>query len=60
MSVLLAERPPVAEEDLFALDVRVVVAAHPNGALMCATNDGCGTTCQTGSSACGSSISDPS
>nr|WP_311039850.1 FxLD family lanthipeptide [Streptomyces sp. SCA4-21] len=43
----------------FALNVRVVVAAHPNGKLMCSTNDGCGSTCANGASACNSFIEDP-
>ncbi|MFF0293807.1 FxLD family lanthipeptide [Kitasatospora sp. NPDC004614] len=59
MSVMLAERP-VAESDPFDLDIRVVVAAHPSGKLMCATNDGCGSTCSTGASACASGVADPS
>ncbi|MFB4298472.1 FxLD family lanthipeptide [Actinomadura sp. NTSP31] len=44
-------------EDEFDLDVRVVVALHPNGKLMCDTGDGCGSTCQ--GSACNSYIDDP-
>jgi FxLD family lantipeptide len=59
MTATLAERPPV-EDDLFTLDIKVVVAAHPSGKLICATNDGCGTTCSTGASACASSVQDPS
>ncbi|WP_432280580.1 FxLD family lanthipeptide [Streptomyces luomodiensis] len=39
--------------------MRVVVAAHPNGKLMCSTNDGCGSTCANGASACNSFIEDP-
>jgi FxLD family lantipeptide len=54
-AALLADRPTV-EDELFDLDVKVVVAAHPSGKLMCATGDGCGTTCATGASACPSSI----
>ncbi|MET9735624.1 FxLD family lanthipeptide [Streptomyces sp. NPDC006458] len=60
MTALLTERPLVEEDDLFDLDIKVVVAAHPDGKLMCSTGDGCGTTCATGSSACGSSVGDPS
>ncbi|MER6360282.1 FxLD family lanthipeptide [Kitasatospora sp. NPDC001527] len=59
MTALLAGCTAV-EDDLFDLDIKVIVAAHPSGKLMCATNDGCGSTCATGSSACGSSIQDPS
>ncbi|MFI0155792.1 FxLD family lanthipeptide [Streptomyces lydicus] len=55
----LAERPAPAEDDEFALNVRVVVAAHPNGKLMCSTNDGCGNTCANGASACNSFVEDP-
>jgi len=56
----LAERPGTdAFDDEFTLDVRVVVAAHPNGKLMCNTNDGCGNTCQNGASACNSFVDDP-
>lgn len=43
--------------DEFTLDVRVVVAAHPNGKLQCSTGDGCGSTCQ--GSACNSFVEDP-
>lgn len=54
----LAERPTTAEfDDEFALDVRVVLAAHPNGKLMCSTGDGCGQTCS--GSACNSFVDDP-
>lgn len=52
----LAERPV---EDDFALDVRVVVAAHPVGKLMCNTGDGCGNTCAGSASACNSYVGDP-
>ncbi|MEU1900634.1 FxLD family lanthipeptide [Nocardiopsis dassonvillei] len=52
----LAERPA---DDEFTLDVRVVVAAHPNGKLQCNTNDGCGNTCQNNASACNSYVGDP-
>ncbi|MBQ0863068.1 FxLD family lanthipeptide [Streptomyces sp. RK75] len=56
----LAERPHVVDEDDFApLDVKVVVATHPIGKLMCSTGDGCGSTCSGGSSACSSFIEDP-
>lgn len=56
---VLADRPAGPEEDEFALDVRVVVAAHPNGKLMCTTGDGCGQTCSQGASACNSFVDDP-
>ncbi|MFB7474558.1 FxLD family lanthipeptide [Kitasatospora sp. NPDC056184] len=56
-TALLAEAPTVeVEDELFDLDVKVVVAAHPSGKLMCSTGDGCGTTCSTGASACPSAI----
>ncbi|WP_019546701.1 FxLD family lanthipeptide [Streptomyces sulphureus] len=51
----LAELPFDPEE--FTLDVSVVVAAHPNGKLMCDTSDGCGSTCS--GSACNSFTDDP-
>ncbi|GAA1748769.1 FxLD family lanthipeptide [Streptomonospora arabica] len=53
----LAE-PPL-NDDEFELDVRVVLAAHPNGKLQCNTGDGCGQTCQTNASACVSFTGDP-
>ncbi|MFF8958697.1 FxLD family lanthipeptide [Streptomyces sp. NPDC014894] len=54
-----AEQPPAFDEDDFApLDVRVVIAEHPYGKLMCSTGDGCGPTCQGGASACNSSVED--
>lgn len=46
-----------ADFDEYTLDVRVVVAAHPNGKLQCSTGDGCGSTCQ--GSACNSFVEDP-
>ncbi|MBE1579529.1 FxLD family lantipeptide [Amycolatopsis marina] len=54
----LAERP-VADDDEFALDVRVVVAYAP---VMgdCPTDDGCGNTCAGNDSACNSFADDPS
>lgn len=55
----LADRPADPDEDEFALNVRVVVAAHPNGKLMCSTGDGCGQTCSQGASACNSFVDDP-
>jgi FxLD family lantipeptide len=59
-AVALAERPVHDEvDDEFSLDVRVVVAAHPIGKLMCSTGDGCGSTCTGGASACSSFIDDP-
>lgn len=61
MSIALAERhaETVEYDDFAPLDVQVVVAAHPHGKLMCSTNDGCGSSCSGGSSACGSFIEDP-
>ncbi|MDT0343051.1 FxLD family lanthipeptide [Streptomyces litchfieldiae] len=56
----LAE-PPETDgffDDEYTLDVRVVVAAHPNGKLQCNTDDNCGSTCQN-SSACNSYTEDP-
>ncbi|AXI77469.1 FxLD family lanthipeptide [Peterkaempfera bronchialis] len=55
----LAERPAAdgAFADEFSLDVRVVVAAHPNGKLACSTSDGCGSSCS--GSACTSFTDDP-
>ncbi|MEU6848456.1 FxLD family lanthipeptide [Actinacidiphila alni] len=57
-----AAEPTVFEDDFddFApLDVRVVIAAHPHGKLMCTTSDGCGSTCSNGASACSSFVEDP-
>ncbi|SES45447.1 FxLD family lantipeptide [Actinokineospora terrae] len=62
----LEERPAAfmlgrlpAEDDEFALDVRVVVAYAP---VMgdCPTDDGCGNTCAGNDSACNSFADDPS
>ncbi|WP_435060476.1 FxLD family lanthipeptide [Streptomyces sp. bgisy060] len=47
------------DDDFAPLDVKVVVAEHSYGHLMCSTGDGCGTTCATGASACGSFTEDP-
>ncbi|MBC2864457.1 FxLD family lanthipeptide [Streptomyces mexicanus] len=48
------------DDDGFApLDVKVVIAEHPHGKLMCSTGDGCGSTCATNASACSSFIEDP-
>lgn len=58
-ATVLADRPADPDEEEFALDVRVVVAAHPNGKLMCSTGDGCGQTCSQGASACNSFVDDP-
>ncbi|MCN9240727.1 FxLD family lanthipeptide [Streptomyces sp. RY43-2] len=57
-ATLLAERSAV-EDDFAPLDIRIVVATHPHGKLMCSTGDGCGNTCANGASACGSFIEDP-
>ncbi|MFJ4688256.1 TnsA-like heteromeric transposase endonuclease subunit [Streptomyces sp. NPDC088789] len=49
----------LSEEDFddFALDVRVMVTPRPHRqGGDCSTDDGCGTTCQNGASACDSSI----
>lgn len=65
-ATVLTEPPDTdgAADDLFGdgdeytLDVRVVVAAHPNGKLQCNTDDNCGSTCQN-ASACSSYTEDP-
>ncbi|GAA1009798.1 lantibiotic precursor [Streptomyces sp. F-3] len=57
---LTAPPAPTGLDDDFApLDVKVVIAEHPHGKLMCSTGDGCGTTCATNSSACNSFVEDP-
>lgn len=53
----LAARPG-ADEDEFALDVRVVVAYGPAMG-DCPTEDGCGQTCQGDASACNSLADNP-
>lgn len=60
-SATLAPAAPLAglDDDFAPLDVQVVIAEHPHGKLMCSTGDGCGTTCATGASACGSFTEDP-
>ncbi|RJQ77658.1 FxLD family lantipeptide [Pseudonocardiaceae bacterium YIM PH 21723] len=45
-------------EDEFVLDMRVVEATTPLVIMMCQTDDGCGSTCNT--SACASGSNDPS
>lgn len=47
------------DDDFAPLDVKVVIAEHPHGKLMCSTGDGCGQTCATNSSACNSFVEDP-
>lgn len=54
----VAERP-AAEEDEFALDVRVFVAYGPVLG-DCPTDDGCGNTCAGSDSSCNSFADDPS
>ncbi|MFD6989386.1 FxLD family lanthipeptide [Streptomyces sp. NPDC059943] len=55
-----APAPQADPDDDFApLDVKVVIAQHPYGKLMCNTNDGCGSTCANGASACQSFVEDP-
>ena len=39
--------------------MKVVLAAHPLGKLVCTTGDGCGSTCSNGASACSSFVEDP-
>lgn len=51
--------PTALDDDFAPLDVKVVVAAHPYGKLMCSTGDGCGSTCANGASACNSFVEDP-
>ncbi|MFF1714638.1 FxLD family lanthipeptide [Streptomyces sp. NPDC058268] len=46
-------------DDFAPLNVKVVVAAHPIGKLMCSTSDGCGNTCAGNASSCSSFIEDP-
>ncbi|MEV8020027.1 FxLD family lanthipeptide [Streptomyces sp. NPDC086554] len=59
-AVLEAPQTALGEEDDFApLNVKVVVAAHPIGKLMCSTGDGCGNTCAGNASSCSSFIEDP-
>lgn len=59
-AVLEAPQAVVGEEDDFApLNVKVVVAAHPIGKLMCSTGDGCGNTCAGNASSCSSFVEDP-
>ncbi|RLU80192.1 FxLD family lantipeptide [Streptomyces griseocarneus] len=56
----LAPRSAADEDDDFApLDIKVVVATHPNGKLTCTTGDGCGDTCADNASACTSYVEDP-
>ncbi|MFJ4685593.1 FxLD family lanthipeptide [Streptomyces sp. NPDC091377] len=59
-ATLVQTEPPMAcdEDDFAPLDVRVVIAEHPYGKLMCSTGDGCGPTCQGGASACNSFVED--
>jgi FxLD family lantipeptide len=54
-----AAAPTVLDDDFAPLDVKVVLAAHPLGKLMCTTGDGCGSTCSNGASACSSFVEDP-
>lgn len=60
-SATLAPPAPLAglDDDFAPLNVKVVVSEHSLGKLMCATGDGCGTTCATGASACNSFVEDP-
>jgi FxLD family lantipeptide len=48
------------DEDEFELDVRVFVTLAPLGEGGCATDDGCGDTCQGNASSCSSMAADPS
>ncbi|WP_268220993.1 FxLD family lanthipeptide [Streptomyces sp. EMB24] len=60
-ATLAPPAPPTGldDDDFAPLDVKVVIAEHAYGKLMCSTGDGCGTTCATGASACGSFTEDP-
>ncbi|MGC5361978.1 FxLD family lanthipeptide [Streptomyces sp. DT24] len=59
-TTLAPPAPPAGPDDDFApLDVKVVIAEHAYGKLMCSTGDGCGSTCATNSSACNSFVEDP-
>lgn len=59
-AVLEAPQAPFGEEDDFApLNVKVIVAVHPIGKLMCTTGDGCGGTCAGSASSCNSFVEDP-
>lgn len=46
------------DDDDFALDVRVVVTYASASRGTCPTDDGCGNTCSTNDSSCGSSSDD--
>jgi len=46
-------------DDDFALDVRVVVTYASASRGSCPTDDGCGNTCATNDSSCGSSLTMP-
>lgn len=48
----------VVSDDDFILDMTVVESTTPLVTMMCATDDGCGSTCST--SACSTSSNDPS
>ena len=60
-ATLLPATPSLVDEDddFAPLDITVVVSTKLNGALMCDTGDGCGTTCANGASACDSAAGDP-
>ncbi|WP_326595938.1 FxLD family lanthipeptide [Streptomyces sp. NBC_01803] len=59
-ATVLAEPPDTGEvDDEFTLDVRVVVSTRLSTKSDCATDDGCGPTCEDGASACDSFIDDP-
>lgn len=47
------------DDDDFALDVRVVVTYSSASRGTCPTDDGCGNTCATNDSSCGSSFEMP-
>jgi FxLD family lantipeptide len=55
----LAERPIAADEE-FDLDVRVVVAFAPASRADCPTDDGCGNTCAGSASSGNAAPDDPS
>lgn len=49
--------PEVLTDEDFVLDLRVIEATTPLVEMLCATNDGCGSTC--GTSACSTGSYDP-
>jgi FxLD family lantipeptide len=63
-STTVLDRPVSPDDNLsldddFALDVRVVVTYASASRGSCPTDDGCGNTCATNDSSCGSSFEIP-